>query len=174
LITFLSGINILRSYRFSDLKILLLGFVSLIFLAGSYYFYVDSWDIFFSSLFNGLGWPAWSWITDVGTYIIGGVWLLILLTVVIQLDAILSKKIINKQNYFKIFYWLLAVAFLQIFLIKDLGLYHLTLAVVPITFLLSEYLVNSSKTWSSVIVNLLLTVGLLLPFTDVIISSFGF
>lgn len=151
-----------------------MGFVTLIFLAGTYHFYVDQWDIFLPSLFNQLGWPEWKWVADYRIYALIGIWFLTLATLIVQMDTILSKKIITKQNYFKIFYWVLVISLLQIFIIENLAVYHLSLLVVPVTFLFGEYLVNSSTSWSTVIVNVLLAIGLLLPFSGIIISSFGF
>lgn len=174
LLAMLSGINILRSYRFNDLKILLLGFITPLFLIGTYYFYYDRWSDLVANILYDFGWPDWSWQQDYVTYFIGLVWVLIVATVVVQIDSILSKKIINKQNYFKIFYWLLVVSFLQVFVQDQLNIGHLSLLLIPTSFLMSEFLVNSTRAFSSALTNVLFFVALLFPFLPVILRSFGF
>jgi len=137
-----SGINIIRSWRFREIKVLFLGYVTPFFLIGVYYFWFDKFGYFVSSIFDGVGIISFRYFNDywhIGVIAIVG---LLLLSAILNVGQVMNKKTNIKQNYFKISYWFLFSCFLVTLIQKQIGIEHVIVLTIPLSFILSEYLIN--------------------------------
>lgn len=161
LVAAISGINIIRSFKSRDIKILFLGFLAPFFLLGVYYFWFDKLPYFFQSIFDGIGIIGFRYLNDywhIGVVSVVG---LLILTLVLNGGQVMTKKTNTKQNYFKIAYWFLFACLLSTLIQKQIGIEHLLILAIPISFLFSEFLVNWKEMKAKLIMNIILTLIIL-------------
>lgn len=162
LIGAVSAVNIIRSYRIKDIKVLVFGFLMPFFLMGTYYFWNDRLHDFFGQVFFdvglfSIGYLDLSW--HLATVILVGI---LLLAVMVNMSKIMTKKTNIKQNYFKILYWFLFACLPLTLIQNDLGIAHILVLTVPFAFLQAEYLVNSKVLKSAIIINVF--IGLIISY----------
>ena len=81
---------------------------------------------------------------------------LLILSVLINVGQVMNKKTNIKQNYFKISYWFLFSCLLASVVQKEIGIEQVLVLTVPISFVLSEYLVNWKEVRAKLTVNVFL------------------
>ena len=171
LIAAVSGINIIRSYRFNDLKILLLGFFTPCFLVGVYYFWVGQFGEYWTGIFEYLGLMSFRY---TGNWFHIGAWIfmmLVVMSMIFNATQVMRKKTNIKQNYFKILYWFLFSCLITTLPQKSLGVEHLMVLAVPLSIIFSEYLINWKAFRSQVTVNLIIVLIVLYQFKDIVFST---
>ncbi|MBT8218606.1 MAG: hypothetical protein KJP00_02195 [Bacteroidia bacterium] len=167
LIAFISGINILRSYRIKELKILILGFITPYFLSGVYFFWNDRLDVFLLGLIDDLGlFSVHS--SSGGVYEVGLLILVMILVISVSLSSskIMVKKTNVKQNYFKAIYWILLVCFFMLLVKRNVTIHHLAILIVPLSILLSELMIVSKPSASKLFINIFLLLIIALQFKN--------
>ncbi len=171
LIAAVSGVNIIRSYRFNDVKVLALGYITPFFLVGVHYFWFDRLVDYGNGIFDGLGLISFRNMDDwfhIGTAIFV---LLIVMAMILNFAQVMNKKTNVKQNYFKTLYWFLASCFIMSLMQKEIGVEHLMVLTIPLSMILSEYLVNWKKFKSQVMVNVILAMVILYQLKDLILNA---
>lgn len=156
-----SGINIIRSWRFRDIKILLLGYLTPFFLVGVYYFWFDKLGYFFTSLFNGIGIVSFRYFDNYWHIGVAAIISLIVLSSILSGGQVMTKKTNTKQNYFKIAYWFLFSCLLVSLIQTQIGIEHSLVLAIPLSFIISEYLVNWKEIRARFAVNIFLVMIIL-------------
>lgn len=171
LIAGVSGINIIRSYRFNDIRVLILGFLTPFFLAGVYYFWFDLFSDYWSGIFKDLGLISFRYTSN--WFHIGAVifMMLLVLSMVINSVQVMNKKTNIKQNYFKILYWFLFSCFIMTLPQKNLGVEHLMVLAVPLSIIISEYLINWKEFRAQLTVNIVIVLIILYQFKDIVLGT---
>jgi len=171
LIAAVSGINIIRSYRFNDIKVLILGFLTPFFLAGVYYFWFDRFGDYWSGIFEHFGLISFRYTSNwfhIGAMIF---MMLVVLSMILNAAQVMNKKTNIKQNYFKILYWFLFSCFIMTLLQKNLGVEHLMVLAVPLAIIISEYLINWKVSKVKITVNVVIGLIILYQFKDIVLRS---
>lgn len=173
IIAFISGINMLRSYRIGDLKVLLLGFITPYFLTGAYFFWIDILPFYFDGILKDLGFISLG--SGSGDPYHKGILafiIIVLIVLVINNGSILVKKTIIKQNYFRTVYWMMLTCAITLLVQENITIHHLGILAIPMSLLISELLIVSKPSISKAVVNFSILIILIYQFKESLLALF--
>lgn len=140
------GIATLRAFRLKEVFQLLSGLVLVYFLTGTYFYWTNSFD-YFSEVQFGRNLAFWDFnIEDVKTYSIkGGVIAVLIIITLLSFNKFISKKVMQVQRKISVIYRTLFVLFLTLLFQKNIGVEHLLMFMVPLSFFAAVYFTDMRK-----------------------------
>ncbi len=145
----LIGLGILRAFRIKERLILIIGSFVPYFLAGTYYFFFDNYNLFIQNhIFDNLGFLDFQETVNTETIfklIILGVLLAVVLLSNAQYKA---KQVIQVQKKIEILFWLLLIAFFTVLFQSQLRIEHCLISSVPLGILLALNFTDMKSQWA--------------------------
>lgn len=156
------GLGILRAFAWREWITALAGFLAPYILIGTYYFMVDGFTVFMGNQFGGMfQFGGMHLSTGLNVKVLGSSVILLLMAAAWYLQATYLKSQIQIRKFLIVVVWALILLFFSFVLDDDLSLKHFVIISVPLSVILSYYLLNLKKNWHAEIIHWLLVLSIL-------------
>lgn len=165
------GLTIIRSFNLRELFIIFIGFVVPYFLAGTYLFWIDSFDEF-RNIWANFYFFDFNFTWDTATYMELGLLSFIVLLSFINFQAFYYKTNIQVQKYINMVYWALFIGFLSFIYQGNVTTGHLLILAPPLAIFLAFSLLKIKNAAIAEFLHFtLLLIVLILQYRTVLIDS---
>ncbi len=144
------GLGILRAYDIRERFMVLTGVLTPYLLTALYWYTQGAYTAFVDLQFGQnfaffqLGAVRWSWTLAMELALVG----VLLLVILFQYGAFLSKRVIQEQKQINILYWGLFVAGVSVLFQRGLDLAHLLMLTLPMSYLLAIQFGRLRRNWA--------------------------
>lgn len=140
------GIATLRAFRLKEVFQLFTGLVLVCFLTGTYFYWTNSFDYFSEVQFeNNSAFGDLSF-KDLKSYSLeGGITAVLIIIALLSFSKFTSKKVMQVQRKISVIYRMLFVLFLTLLFQKNIGIEHLLMFMVPLSFFAAVYFTDMRK-----------------------------
>lgn len=131
------GLGSLRAWKFKEVIILLSGVFVIYLLVGTYWFWIDGFDYFWTNHFlNNISLFSFKGIQDLNTLVSLGIMSFLILTVLFGYFGLIQTKTIQFQKKIGVLYFVLFVSLFSVGFQANIDLGHLYILTLPIGILL--------------------------------------
>lgn len=156
------ALGTLRSFNWREWMIALLGVITPYFLMGTYYFMIDGLQGFLQQQFGGMfSFSGMQFQAGLSVQVIGPYVLLLLLLAAWYLQASYLKSQIQVRKFLILLVWALIILFFSFLLSDGLELKHFVIISVPLSVILSYYLLHFKKQRFAEVIHVILVLLIL-------------
>lgn len=155
------GLTTLRNFKLLERLQFLIGYVSIVWIIGSLYFYIDKLDMALVKFLNFPGvWSSLSYTLSQENIILAIYLFLAILTLLSYYNYV-KKKGIDVRKKIAFFYWLMICSFISVFFYFDIDFNHFIYLAIPLSFFISMSLLLIRNIFLAEVVHLCLIAGAL-------------